>query len=50
MKTICRDTSEKSEINKSVLFSELGNHSEQFLLGLFYYEGKNMEENLEKAF
>ena len=42
MKNIYRDTSGKSEINKSLLFSELGNHSEQFLLGLIFYEGEKI--------
>ena len=47
MKTIYRDTSGKYEINNSLLFSDLGNHSEQFLLGLIFYEGEKMEENLK---
>ena len=48
--TIDKLSSGKCEINKSLLFSELGNHSEQFLLGLIFYEGEIMEENHEKAF
>ena len=48
--TIDNLSSGKCEINKSLLFSELGNHSEQFLLGLIFYEGEIMEENHEKAF
>ena len=50
MKTLHKNTSGKSEINKSLLFSELGNHSEQFLLGLIFYEGEIMEDDYEKAF
>ena len=50
MHSIYKNSSYKCEINKSQVFSELGNHSEQFLLGLIFYEGEKMEENLEKAF
>ena len=38
------------QINKLLLFSDLDNHSEQFLLGLVFYEGEKVEENNEKAF
>ena len=48
--TIDKLSSGECEINKLLLFSELGNHSEQFLLGLIFYEGEIMKENLEKAF
>ena len=50
MPNIERNVPGECEINKLLLFSELGNHSEQFLLGLIFYEGEIMEENLEKAF
>ncbi len=50
MHSIYKNSSYKCEINKSQVFLELGNHSEQFLLGLIFYEGEKMEENLEKAF
>ena len=48
--TIDKLSSGKCEINKLLLFSELGNHSDQFMLGLIFYEGEIVEENLEKAF
>ena len=50
MPAIYKICSDKSEINKSILFSELENHSEQFMLGLIYYEGEIMEDDYEKAF
>ena len=50
MPNIERNILGECEINKLLLFSELENHSEQFLLGLIFYEGEIMEENLEKAF
>ena len=48
--TIDKLSSAECEINKLLLFSELGNHSDQFMLGLIFYEGEIVEENLEKAF
>ena len=50
MPNIERNVPGECEINKLLLFSELGNHSDQFLLGLIFYEGEIVEENLEKAF
>ena len=50
MPNIERNVPGECEINKLLLFSELGNHSDQFMLGLIFYEEEIVEENLEKAF